>query len=242
MSEPSEPVALTRVASELTRDLELDSPPVGISYLDQPLAGTERLEQAAPSVCTYFAQGRSRSLQVAQSLHEECEIGAFVLGEKPEGAWGERLKTTLKSMEEEGYLLPGEAGSIPHNPQAPEWVSYAPLGAGPGEVSAALLFVRARALMYVLETAHRLGGPWSPPPMVLRPMCSLVPLLRQGKPLAISVGCAGSRIYTEMGDGEMVVGLRGDALRSFHRELRRIRAANEAVREENQRRKDRSGS
>ncbi len=218
------------------------SAPVQLSYLSEPLRDAPVSATASPSVCTYFASGRTRAVLVPLSHHQECEIGAFVLGMSPEGVLGKRLFTTVGLMEKDGYLLPGEALKIPRNERPPEYVHYAPLGEGPAPPTAVLLFVKARSLMLVLEAANRLGGEWASPPMVLRPMCSIVPVLLQGGPLAISVGCAGSRVYTGLSDGEMIVGVRGDRIGEFQGALRTVRTANDSVAAENERRKDSSPS
>jgi uncharacterized protein (DUF169 family) len=68
-------------------------------------------------------------------------------------------------------------------------------------------------------------------------MCSVVPTLNAGAPVAISTGCTGSRLFAGLSDGEMVLGVRGDALPQFAQALRRIRAANEQVLAEDSQRK-----
>ena len=57
------------------------------------------------------------------------------------------------------------------------------------------------------------------------------------KPVAVSIGCIGSRIYTQMGDDAMVVGIRGDFLEEFTKRLRAITHANAVVGDEDSRRK-----
>jgi uncharacterized protein (DUF169 family) len=236
------PLDLAEVSHRLRRDLDLSSSPVQLTYLSEPLPGAPLPSSPSPSVCTYFALGQTRPLLVPLSHHEECEIGAFVLGIPPEGELGKRLSTTVGEMEKDGYLLPGEATRIPRNESAPAYVHYAPLGEGPAAPTAVLLFVKARSLMLVLEAASRLGPDWTPPPMVLRPMCSIVPVLLKGSPLAISVGCAGSRVYTGLSDGEMIVAVRGDRVREFQEALHTVRRANDVVTAEDQRRKDPAGA
>ncbi|MGI0131075.1 MAG: hypothetical protein ACREEC_13160, partial [Thermoplasmata archaeon] len=62
----------------------------------------------------------------------------------------------------------------------------------------------------------------------------------QGAGVAVSMGCMGSRIYTQMGDDRMLVGVRGDHLEKFHASLRRIVQANQVVGVEDHRRRDAS--
>lgn len=211
------------IAEQLTNDLELNSPPVQISYLEEPPAGVAEHQGTVPSVCTFFAEGRERPFYAGTKAHEECEIGAFVLGIAPEGKLGERLMATVGTMQKEGYLQPGEEGKIPRNATAPKFVAYGPLGSLPVPPTNVLFFARPKSAMLAMEAAH------GPVPMNGRPMCAIVPTLNQGAPIAVSIGCIGSRVYTEMGDDQMVVGVRGDHLEEFARSVRRIRHANQVV-------------
>ncbi len=70
-----------------------------------------------------------------------------------------------------------------------------------------------------------------------RPLCAIMPILNQGSPVAISLGCTGSRIYTDMGIDTMVVGVRGDHLEPFARKLDAIVRANAWVTAEDSARK-----
>ncbi|MHB1866286.1 MAG: DUF169 domain-containing protein [Thermoplasmata archaeon] len=223
--------------STLTEALELESVPMQLRYEDRPPAGVPTRREAAPSVCTFFADGRSRSFYADRSAHEQCEIGAYVMGIPLEGALGGRLSETVGWMESIGYLAPGEAARIPHQTTAPAGVSYGPLGASTSTPTAVLLFVAPKALMWVYEAYRRAWPQAAPIPVLGRPMCSIVPVLTAGAPLVVSTGCAGSRVYTQMKDSELLVGLRGDAVGPFVEALRTIRSANRDVTRENERRR-----
>jgi len=222
---------LRTIASTLTADLELDRPPVQISYLDAPPTGVAQHPGGAPSVCTFFAEGQTKPFYASLGEHEACEIGAFVLGVAPEGELGTRLMSTVGMMQKEGYLAPGEEAKIPRNPRAPKFVAYGPLGSLPSPPTSVLIFARPKSAMFAMEAA---GGPV---PMNGRPMCAVVPTLNHGAPVAVSIGCIGSRIFTQMGDDRMVVGVRGDHLEQFAATVHRIRQANAAVGTENDRRR-----
>jgi uncharacterized protein (DUF169 family) len=212
-----------RLAASLTEGLELDQPPVQISYLDGAPAEVPEHPGGVPSVCTFFAEGKERPFYAALPAHEDCEVGAFVLGIPPSGTVGARLQATIGEMQREGYLAPGEEARIPHNPTPPKFVAYGPLGSLPMAPTGVLMFARPKSVMLALETAHFRA------PVMGRPMCAIMPTLHAGTPVAVSAGCIGSRIYTSMGDQRMLVGVRGDHLGPFVHELARIRRANGAV-------------
>jgi uncharacterized protein (DUF169 family) len=227
---------LSALADRITRDLELDSPPVQISYLDSPPQGVAEHPGGVPSVCTFFAQGMERPFYAGVRSHEDCEIGAFVLGIRPEGALGERLGATLAGMQKEGYLRPGEEATVPHNAEAPKFVAYGPLGSLPMAPTGVLLFANPRSAMLAVEAAGASPDPRAVP-VHGRPMCSLLPILNQGAPVALSVACTGSRIYTDLGVDKMVVGIRGDQLAGFADKLEKIVRANRWVETEDSARK-----
>jgi uncharacterized protein (DUF169 family) len=227
---------LKAIAAQLTEDLNLDRPPVQVSYLESPPAGVPEHPGGVPSVCSFFAEGTEKAFYAGLPKHEDCEIGAFVLGIPPEGAVGSRLMGTIGTMQQEGYLNPGEEAHVPHNATPPNYVAYGPLGSLPMPPTSVLLFARPESAMLAVETAGA-GVDAKPVPMNGRPMCAIMPIMNQGAPVAVSLGCTGSRIYTEMGENRMVVGIRGDHLDQFARKLSGIVRANRWVRAEDTRRK-----
>lgn len=221
-----------RIAAQLTEDLELTSAPVQISYLDTPPHGVAQHPGGAPSVCTFFAEGQHHAFYADLKAHDACEIGAFVLGAAPEGELGGRLMATVGTMQKEGYLNPGDEGKIPRNATPPKFVAYGPLGSLPSAPTSVLLFAKPKSAMLAFEAAN------GPVPMNGRPMCAVVPTLNQGAPVAASVGCIGSRIYTQMGDDRMVIGIRGDHLEKFAEKVHMVRHANDLVQAEDSRRRN----
>jgi len=222
---------LSRVAQQLTDDLELASAPVQISYLDAAPKGVQEHPGGAPSVCTFFSEGKTKAFYAPLPEHEACEIGAFVLGINPEGEKATKLMAMIGMMQKEGYLAPGEEAKIPRNAQAPKFVAYGPLGSLPMPPTDVLMFARPKSAMLAMEASS------APVPVNGRPMCAVVPTLHAGAPVAVSTGCVGSRIFTGMGDDTMIVGVRGDQLTEFAHRLRTIRSANAAVGTEDRRRK-----
>ena len=222
---------LAAIARQLTTDLELARPPVQISYLDAPPKGVAEHPGGAPSVCTLFAEGQGRPFYANLAAHEACEIGAFVMGIEPKGELGTRLMSTVGMMQKEGYLAVGEEAQIPRNASPPKFVAYGPLGSLPVPPTDVLIFAKPKSIMLAMEAA---GGAV---PMNGRPMCAVVPTLNKGAGVAVSMGCIGSRIYTQMGDDQMVLGIRGDELGAFAARLKKIRHANSLVATEDNRRK-----
>ncbi len=228
------------IANQLTRQLELDIPPVQVSYLEHPPNGVAQHPGGVPSVCTFFAFGAEKPFYAPLTEHAACEIGAFVLGIPPEGDLGGRLMSTIGTMQKEGYLNPGEEAHVPHNATPPKYVAYGPLGSLNMPATAVLLFAKPRSAMLAVEAAGA-GTDAKPVSMNGRPMCAIMPIMNQGTPVAISLGCTGSRIYTDLGIDKMVVGIRGDNLVRFAEKLTRIVKANEMVATDTKARKGLAG-
>jgi uncharacterized protein (DUF169 family) len=224
------------IAQQLTRQLGLEMAPVQITYLDSPPEGIPQHPGGVPSVCTYFAYGTRSPFYAGLPQHEDCEIGAFVLGIPPEGPVGGRLMQTIGQMQQEGYLNPGEEARVPHNAKAPRYVAYGPLGSMPLDPTGVLLFANPVGAMLAAEAAGSGPDVWAVP-MNGRPMCAIMPILNQGAPTALSLGCTGSRIYTDMGIDKMVVGVKGDRLAAFAAKLDRVVRANAFVHREDSSRK-----
>jgi len=227
---------LQAIADQLTRQLELEMPPVQVSYLDTPPTGVVEHPGGVPSVCTFFAFGAERPFYAALPQHEDCEVGAFVLGVPPAGEVGGRLMSTIGRMQSVGYLNPGEEAHVPHNATPPKFVAYGPLGSLDVPPTGVLLFANPKSAMLAVEAAGS-GSDAQPVTMNGRPMCAIMPILNQGTPVGVSFGCTGSRIYTDLGVDKMVVGIRGDHLARFAEKLDRIVSANAVIAAEDSARK-----
>ena len=120
-----------KIAEQLTNELGLTMPPVQITYLEERPSGIPEHPGGVPSVCTFFAYGTRSPFYAGLPKHEDCEIGAFVLGIPPQGPAGARLMDTIGTMQRERYLNPGEEAKVPHNASPPRYVAYGPLGSLP---------------------------------------------------------------------------------------------------------------
>jgi len=227
---------LKRIADQLTRQLDLDIPPVQVSYLEEPPKGVEEHPGGVPSVCTFFAFGAEKSFYATLPKHEDCEVGAYVLGIPPAGEVGVRLMSTIGRMQSVGYLNPGEEATVPHNATPPKYVAYGPLGSLEMPPTGVLLFANPKSAMLAAEAAGS-GADAQPVSINGRPMCAIMPILNQGTPVGLSLGCTGSRIYTDLGMDNMVVGIRGDHLVRFAEKLGRIVEANAVIASEDSARK-----
>ncbi len=218
------------IAERLTQDLELDIPPIQISFTQEPPSGMRKYDRAVPSWCTFWADARKDSFYVPFGGHDSCEIGAFVLGMPLAGPTGKKLMDTLSWMQGLGYLQKGEEAKIPHLQSSFGYAAYGPLGKVPAPPSAVVLFAKPSAAMVAMEATN--PGAAHPFPITLsgRPACAVIPTVLEGSaPVAMSLGCGGFRTFVEPGNDKMLIAVRGDHLQQFSDAVHEAKRANEAV-------------
>jgi uncharacterized protein (DUF169 family) len=89
--------------------------------------------------------------------------------------------------------------------------------------------------MMLAEAATRAGA-MANLPLLGRPTCMALPAALQHGAVT-SAGCIGNRVYTEIGDDELYVALRGTDLESIGAETATILAANQTLTQYHQERR-----
>lgn len=236
------PMNMGEISDLLRSALALTEPPVQISYLEEEPKDIVSYAGIVPSGCTYWAAGTGGAFYAKIADHYNCEIGAYVLGTKPEGELGSRLIETVGWMEKEGYLEVGEAFSLPRFETAPRFVCYGPLGSMRYKPDAVVMFVEPSAAMLCLESAEKGGAHPFHVPVTGRPACSIIPhILNNKEEVGISFGCSGFRTYVDNAKGKVLFAVRGDGLHDFADRLSRIARANRLVEIRNLERKKEIG-
>lgn len=214
----------------LVSGLGLSVPPVQITYLQEEPAGVAAYAGEVPSGCTFWGAGVSGAFYAKLDAHYNCEIGAFVMGVRPEGELGRKLGETIGWMEGEGYLEKDEAARIPHLEQAPSFVCYGPLGSLPYPPDVVIMFLEPEQAMVALEGAGMGGAHPFAVPLTGRPACSVIPFIMQGKEnAALSLGCTGFRTYVDISKGKVLLAIRGSWLHEFSTRMQVASHANSAV-------------
>jgi uncharacterized protein (DUF169 family) len=203
--------------------------PVAVSFLDAVPEGVERFEGSQPSSCSFWSIAASgRTFYTVAADHQNCPIGGYTHNVlQPERA--PELQQTLGLMSSIGYIRMEEVGGLFHLKHTPAAILYAPLGETPVEPSAVIASGAPSRVMLVMEAATR-AGEMSPLPLLGRPTCMAIPAA-MGSGAVASTGCIGNRVYTEIGDGEMCITLRGSSLERIACELETIESANQALTE-----------
>ena len=201
--------------------------PVAVTFLDAPPEGVEKFAGAEPSTCSFWRiAAAGRTFYTVASDHLNCPIGGYTHNTLPPDRMPE-LQQTLSLMSDIGYIRMEEIPGVFHLSTAPEVVLYAPLGDTPAPPSVVLVAGRPGRVMMLSEAATRAGAS-SNLPLLGRPTCMAIPAsLANGA--VLSSGCIGNRVYTEIGDDELYVVLRGADLDRIAAEIGVIQSANQTL-------------
>jgi uncharacterized protein (DUF169 family) len=145
------------------------------------------------------------------------------------------LQQTLELMGSIGYIRMEEIPGVFQLPQSPKAVIYAPLSETPVDPSVVLAAGKPGRVMMLVEAATR-AGVMSSLPLLGRPTCMAIPAALANGAVASS-GCIGNRVYTDIGDDELYVVLRGADLERIVAEIDTIQSANATLTQYHQERR-----
>jgi uncharacterized protein (DUF169 family) len=132
-------------------------------------------------------------------------------------------------MVESGYIEMAEVPGIPRLGQTPRFVAYGPADAAVFAPDVVLITATPAQSMLIYEASLRAGA-GSPLTNVLgRPSCAVLPLTQSTGTAAMSLGCAGNRLYAGLQNDELYVAIPGPRWADFKARLGEILAANERM-------------
>jgi uncharacterized protein (DUF169 family) len=224
------------IEQQIQRLLGTSRRPVAVAFLDRPPAGVTRFEGSQPSSCSFWRlAGEGRSFYTVPADHFNCPVGSYAHNTLTPERMPE-LQQTLTLMSDIGYIRMEEIPGVFQLPTAPRVVLYAPLGDTPVAPSVVLAAGKPGGVMMLAEAANRAGA-MSQLPLLGRPTCMALPAaLANGA--VTSSGCIGNRVYTGIGDDELYVVLRGADLEKIVAEIDTIHAANQALTQYHQERRE----
>jgi uncharacterized protein (DUF169 family) len=210
--------------------LSLKHPPVALTFADQQPEGVPQASKPVPSACTFWRQAEQGTFYASAAQHFSCPVGSMVMGFELPAEVSEQLGGLVQSMCDARYLSMDEAAKIPSVGGQKAGIVYGPLREFPLEPDVVLLWVNVAQAMLYSEAAGRAA--WTSTPMEVsgRPGCAAIPLaLRDNQP-GMSLGCAGMRTFTEIGDDTTLAAIPGNALPEFMGALGTTVESNAAMR------------
>ena len=193
--------------------LGLDGAPVAIAFLAEPPPGVAPWEDGPVAAgCAFWRHARNgRAFYTVPADHHNCAVGSHVHGIALPDDRAAELGETLGLMASAGYVDPAEVPAIPTVSEAPGVVAYAPAATAPFAPSVVVVAATPAQAMLLHEAALRAGVTPTTAPVSGRPGCAVLPLAMQQGQAALSLGCAGNRMVTELADHELYMAVPGPA-------------------------------
>ena len=188
--------------------LRIEIPPVGMSFVEERPAGVAPLYRDPPSFCSLWRLAELRVFYATAEQHDGCGIGGVVSGfRSPVGREDElaALLTELCEVEvgtaEEiartARFQPSGCVSEPAHERG--GVIYGPIWKMPVEPDLALMWATLPQMGVIQEIVGKIMWRDNPQGAVFtRPACGVLPIAHEHQRTALSLGCIGMRLYTEM--------------------------------------------
>jgi len=201
--------------------------PVAVSFLDAAPDGVTQFRGSQPSSCSFWRLAADgQAFYTVPADHLNCPVGGYTHNSLTPERMPE-LEQVLSLMTDIGYLRMQEIPGVFQLAQSPGAIVYAPLGEAPVAPSVVLASGKPGRIMMLNEAANRAGA-LSKLPLLGRPTCMALPAaLAQGA--VTSSGCIGNRVYTDIGEDELYIVLRGADLEAIAREIDTIHSANQTL-------------
>jgi len=217
-------------AEEITSLLQLESPPVALTFVNEAPAGIAKTADVSPATCGFWRLAENGVFYADAAQHFNCQVGAMVMGFDLPSQVMEEIGGLVDAMCGCSYLSPDEGDKIPSVGGGHAGVLYGPLAEFPEPPSAVVLWLSAKQAMIFNEAAGASSWAAAAPPRVSgRPACAALPLAVQGERPALSFGCMGMRTFTEVADDRMLAVVPGEQLPAFVEALRSTVDANESM-------------
>lgn len=214
-----------RLERQISEALGLTRRPVAVTFARSAPAGVHKFSGTEPAGCSFWRLAELGDVFYTEPRdHYNCAVGCFTHSIALPAERASEMDQTLAFMLELGYIKQEELAQIAQLRETPRFVTYAPLGKAPVPPDVVLFAGKPSTIMLLNEAALR-AGVGTQAASLGRPTCMALPAaLDRG--VALSTGCVGNRIYTEIGDEELYVAVRGADLERVAAQAQTIAQAN----------------
>jgi len=183
--------------------LELKWPPISIAFTDERPIDIPRIDERAPSGCTYWKlAAEGKIFYTEASDHYGCAVGAYTHSVELPNAQSKELEVMIETMVGLSYLKMEEVPAIPRRSEPFRFAIYAPLADTPVAPDVVIVRGNAKQMMLLAEAANA-AGVSSSGGIMGRPTCAMIPAVMQTGQMAMSLGCIGNRVYNGLADGDI---------------------------------------
>jgi len=200
------PTDYRSLASELTGLLKLAAPPIAITFRNDaggaarfdgpmPAPTADGRTGKVPAGCVFWIKATDRTFSTTAEDHANCSVGSLTHGLK-------RLdevagNADVAALVGAGWVSPADFPKVPVVKDLHQYVVYGPLADSPVDPDVVFLRVNGRQAMALSDALgaelHYEG----------KPQCHIVAMAKEHGQVALSVGCALSRVRTGMSNAEM---------------------------------------
>lgn len=197
----------------LGEKLMVEIPPVGLTFASEPPEDVPLLHRDPESFCTLWRWAEERVFYASGPQHVGCGLGGLVSGFlDPEGR-EEELASLLDEMCEGGEGTPEEIAGTSRFQRSASGVVYGPLWMMPGQPDLALMWATLPQMGVLQEMVGSIMWKNNPQGAVFpRPACSVLPIAATNDNPALSLGCVGMRVYTNVPPDLYLIALPGGRL------------------------------
>lgn len=205
-----------KIHQQLTDLLGLATPPLAISFTrerpdfapevagNMPPPTDDGRTGKVPAGCVFWVKAAEGSFSTVAKDHGNCNVGALTHGFKTldEAATG----ADVAALVESGWVSPEVFPQIPVVQPHHQYVNYGPLKETTLDPDVVFMRINGKQAM-ILSDAF--GGEVE---FEGKPQCHIIPMAKEQKVAAISVGCMLSRVRTGMSNHEMTCALPGERI------------------------------
>jgi uncharacterized protein (DUF169 family) len=214
-----------KLATTLAASLDLQQPPVAISFTDTTPAGIKAHSGRVPAGCKFWQDAATGAFATTAADHNLCAIGVYTHNLQSSPAQQADLMDALKVFADLDYVRPEDLALIPVLGSKPGYVVYAPLAASPLPPDVVLLFVNANQTLILTEATQQVENQNAP--AMGRPACAIVPQVMNTGRAALSLGCCGARAYLDVLTNDVAIfAIPGARLEAYTRRIEALAKAN----------------
>jgi uncharacterized protein (DUF169 family) len=220
------------VASELNSLLNLDVPPLAITFSDEAPANVPTFDEPmsepaedgrrgrVAASCVFWMKGTDRTFTTVPEDHGNCSVGRLTHGfaQLSDVAGNSDVATLFES----GWVGMDDVPKIPVMSRSYGHVTYGPLSETPVDPDIVFLRLTPKQLMILNDAIPEMS-------LEGKPQCHIIAMAKEQEVVAASIGCMLSRVRTEMGSHEMTCAIPRSSLDDVLARLRRAESIDSAV-------------
>jgi uncharacterized protein (DUF169 family) len=219
----------TAAAEKLESQLGLDSPPIGIAFVDGQPPGVESFQGSVPSSCTFWRKGETGVFYAPADAHFGCAVGAMVMGFSIPDSVEEQLMDTVGRMLGCSYISADEPAALPKVGKPKTGIVYGRLADFPLDPDLILLWLTPMQAMLFSEGAGNVDWTGVENTVFGRPACAALPIAMQGSRPTLSLGCVGMRTFTEVSEDRLLAVVPASGVGNFVAALEGALEANQEM-------------